>query len=85
MVESAKECMKQKASKSEIYGKMQQVFIEMDSTPVVSPLVMKSSLPDTECFFFLNYIDKEDEICLVPLFRSYWDNEMYFPFPAISH
>ncbi|XP_056162154.1 boron transporter 4-like isoform X1 [Syzygium oleosum] len=33
MVESAKECMKQKASISEIYGKMQQVFVEMDSTP----------------------------------------------------
>ncbi|XP_010049957.2 boron transporter 4 isoform X1 [Eucalyptus grandis] len=36
MVESAKECMKQKASKSEIYGKMQQVFVEMDSTPTLS-------------------------------------------------
>ncbi|KAF4372410.1 boron transporter 4 [Cannabis sativa] len=33
MVESAKECMKQKASNSEIYGKMQAVFIEMDSCP----------------------------------------------------
>lgn len=36
MVESAKECMKRKASKSEIYGKMQQVFVEMDSTPTLS-------------------------------------------------
>ncbi|XP_062089791.1 boron transporter 4 [Humulus lupulus] len=31
MVESAKESIKQKASNSEIYGKMQAVFIEMDS------------------------------------------------------
>ncbi|EEF44695.1 Boron transporter, putative [Ricinus communis] len=35
MVESAKESIKQKASNSEIYGKMQAVFIEMDSSPVV--------------------------------------------------
>ncbi|XP_065865175.1 boron transporter 4-like [Euphorbia lathyris] len=34
MVESAKESIKQKASSSEIYGKMQAVFIEMDSSPV---------------------------------------------------
>lgn len=27
--------MKQKASKSEIYGKMQAVFIEMDTSPTV--------------------------------------------------
>ncbi|XVF24862.1 hypothetical protein REPUB_Repub13aG0164000 [Reevesia pubescens] len=32
MVESAKESIKQKASNSEIYGKMQAVFIEMDSS-----------------------------------------------------
>ncbi|WCJ40630.1 HCO3- transporter family [Euphorbia peplus] len=34
MVESAKESIKQEASNSEIYGKMQAVFIEMDSSPV---------------------------------------------------
>ncbi|GMH15936.1 hypothetical protein Nepgr_017777 [Nepenthes gracilis] len=33
MVESAKESMRQRASKSEIYGKMQAVFIEMDHSP----------------------------------------------------
>ncbi|OWM86679.1 hypothetical protein CDL15_Pgr015715 [Punica granatum] len=33
MVQSAKESMKQQASNSEIYGKMQAVFIEMDSAP----------------------------------------------------
>nr|DAD27070.1 TPA_asm: hypothetical protein HUJ06_028538 [Nelumbo nucifera] len=33
MVESAKECIKQQASNSEIYGKMQAVFIEMDAAP----------------------------------------------------
>ena len=37
-MESAKESIKQKASNSEIYGKMQAVFIEMDSSPVVSSL-----------------------------------------------
>ena len=36
MVKSAKESIRQKASKSEIYGKMQAVFIEMDSCPDVS-------------------------------------------------
>ncbi|KAF6167285.1 hypothetical protein GIB67_043146 [Kingdonia uniflora] len=33
MVRSAKECIKQQASNSEIYGKMQAVFIEMDAAP----------------------------------------------------
>ncbi|KAG2244823.1 hypothetical protein Bca52824_093342 [Brassica carinata] len=33
MVQKAKECMKAKASKSEIYGKMQDVFIEMETSP----------------------------------------------------
>ncbi|KAG4196751.1 hypothetical protein ERO13_A06G191500v2 [Gossypium hirsutum] len=33
MVETAKESVKQKASNSEIYGKMQAVFIEMDKSP----------------------------------------------------
>ncbi|KAL4309352.1 hypothetical protein GQ457_01G047730 [Hibiscus cannabinus] len=33
MVASAKECIKQKASKSEIYGKLQAVFIEIDNSP----------------------------------------------------
>ncbi|KAM7253817.1 hypothetical protein ACFE04_031499 [Oxalis oulophora] len=34
MVDTAKESIKQRESKSEIYGKMQAVFIEMDSCPV---------------------------------------------------
>lgn len=33
MVQKAKECMKAKASKSEIYGRMQDVFIEMEPSP----------------------------------------------------
>ncbi|XP_057960181.1 boron transporter 4-like [Malania oleifera] len=33
MVQSAKECMQKEASKSEIYGRMQAVFIEMDTSP----------------------------------------------------
>lgn len=36
MVKSAKECMKQQATQSKIYGRMQTVFIEMDSAPCVS-------------------------------------------------
>ncbi|KAE7997383.1 hypothetical protein FH972_002024 [Carpinus fangiana] len=39
MVESAKESIKQKASNSEIYGKMQAVFIEMDGNPVTTSVV----------------------------------------------
>ncbi|KAK9269426.1 hypothetical protein L1049_001199 [Liquidambar formosana] len=35
MVQSAKECIKQQASNSEIYGKMQAVFIEMDTAPAL--------------------------------------------------
>lgn len=36
MVKSAKESIKQKASNSEIYGKMQAVFIEMDNSTTVN-------------------------------------------------
>ncbi|KAL5756325.1 hypothetical protein ACOSQ2_021071 [Xanthoceras sorbifolium] len=36
MVESAKESIKQKASSSEIYGNMQAVFVEMDSSPATA-------------------------------------------------
>ncbi|KAB1218635.1 Boron transporter 4 [Morella rubra] len=39
MVESAKESIKEKASNSEIYGKMQAVFIEMDGRPVTTSVV----------------------------------------------
>ncbi|KAK4764984.1 hypothetical protein SAY86_026074 [Trapa natans] len=33
MVQSARECIKRQATKHEIYGKMQEVFIEMDEAP----------------------------------------------------
>ncbi|KAF5726226.1 hypothetical protein HS088_TW23G00968 [Tripterygium wilfordii] len=33
MVQSAKECIKQHRSNSEIYGRMQAVFVEMDTSP----------------------------------------------------
>ncbi|KAJ4718303.1 putative Boron transporter [Melia azedarach] len=39
MVETAKESIRQKASNSEIYGKMQAVFIEMDSSGPVTAVV----------------------------------------------
>ncbi|KAK6912156.1 Bicarbonate transporter-like, transmembrane domain [Dillenia turbinata] len=39
MVQSAKESIKQQASNSEIYGKMQAVFIEMDSPPATTTVV----------------------------------------------
>lgn len=40
MVKGAKECMKQNASNSEIYSKMQAVFIEIDRSPPVSSQLM---------------------------------------------
>jgi len=40
MVESAKESIRKEASNSEIYGKMQAVFVEMDSCPVVSLVIV---------------------------------------------
>lgn len=46
MVESAKECMKHKGTKSEIYGKMQEVFIEMDSSPVSTHDNVINDAPD---------------------------------------
>lgn len=36
VVESAKECIKQQRTKSEMYGKIEAVFIEMDTDPTVS-------------------------------------------------
>lgn len=36
VVQSAKECIQQQRSNSELYGKMQAVFIEMDTAPTVS-------------------------------------------------
>ncbi|KAK1434077.1 hypothetical protein QVD17_10995 [Tagetes erecta] len=39
LVESAKESIKMKASNSEIYNKMQTVFIEIDSSPITSTVV----------------------------------------------
>ncbi|KAL4366304.1 hypothetical protein GQ457_05G035110 [Hibiscus cannabinus] len=39
MVASAKESIRQKASNSEIYGKLQAIFIEIDNSPEVSYLI----------------------------------------------
>lgn len=44
MVATAKESIKQQASNSEIYGKMQAVFIEMDKAPAVSILLSEKQL-----------------------------------------
>lgn len=44
MVESAKEGIKRKASDSEIYGQMQAVFLEMESSPIVCLLVVKHEI-----------------------------------------
>ncbi|KAJ1410985.1 Bicarbonate transporter, C-terminal [Sesbania bispinosa] len=52
VVKSAKECIKQQRTSSELYGKMQAVFIEMDTAPTVKELenlkeaVMKSDSKD---------------------------------------
>ena len=48
IVESAKESIKQKASNSEIYGKMQAVFIEIDSSPEVSSLISNFFLQESD-------------------------------------
>lgn len=39
MIKSARESIRRKASNSEIYGKMQDAFIEMENSPVVSFMV----------------------------------------------
>ena len=45
MIKSAKECIKEQASSSEMYGRMKAVFIEMDTAPpTVSALVMYNHL-----------------------------------------
>ena len=36
MVKSAKECIKQRRTNSELYGKMEEVIVEMDTDPTVS-------------------------------------------------
>lgn len=36
MAKKGKECISQQGSNSEIFGKMQEVFVEMDKTPAVS-------------------------------------------------
>ncbi|KAL1809685.1 hypothetical protein ACET3Z_026675 [Daucus carota] len=46
MVQSAKESMKEQASKLEIYNKMQNVFIEIDSSPVFKVFLELKDLKD---------------------------------------
>ncbi|KAK7320700.1 hypothetical protein VNO77_30414 [Canavalia gladiata] len=52
VIKSAKECIQQQGSNSELYGKMQDAFIEMDTEPTVKELenlkeaVMKSNEKD---------------------------------------
>ncbi|XP_027333119.1 probable boron transporter 7 [Abrus precatorius] len=54
VIKSAKECIKQQGSNSELYGKMQAVFIEMDTAPTEKELenlkeaVMKSNEKEGE-------------------------------------
>jgi len=48
MVKTAKEGMKQQATNSEIYGKMHEVFIQMDSDAT------ETVTPKTKVFFFLS-------------------------------
>ncbi|GAY45088.1 hypothetical protein CUMW_086840, partial [Citrus unshiu] len=45
MVKSAKECIKQHESNSEIYGRMQAVFTKIDTSPTRSDLIQPSSVP----------------------------------------
>lgn len=46
MVKTAKEGIKQQASNSEIYGKMQEVFIQMDENPTEA-LTPKTKVSNT--------------------------------------
>ncbi|XP_058112511.1 boron transporter 4-like [Magnolia sinica] len=46
MVRRAKECIKQQASSSEIYGKMQEVFIEMDDDKSITNASVVKELKD---------------------------------------
>lgn len=50
MVESAKESIRQNASNSEVYGKMQAVFIEMENSQVILPPV-STNLRKKHVFF----------------------------------
>lgn len=43
MVKTAKEGIKQNATKSEIYGKMHAVFVEMDATSKVKLLPIRDA------------------------------------------
>ncbi|KAL9443046.1 hypothetical protein AB3S75_016411 [Citrus x aurantiifolia] len=45
MVKSAKECIKQHESNSEIYRRMQAVFTKIDTSPTRSDLIQPSSVP----------------------------------------
>lgn len=44
MAKKGKECIDQQGSNSEIYGKMQAVFVEMDETPDVSATTIKINM-----------------------------------------
>lgn len=51
MIKSAKECIKEQASSSEMYGRMEAVFIEMDTAP---PTVSTLAMCDLYIYSFLN-------------------------------
>lgn len=44
MAKKGKECINQQGTNSELYGKMQAVFVEMDKTPVVSATTIKINM-----------------------------------------
>ena len=49
MVKHAKECIKHHASNSEIYGKMEAVFMEMETAPTVISLSLSLFLSLSLC------------------------------------
>lgn len=88
MVETAKESIRQKASNSEIYGKMQAVFIEMDSSgPVVSPQVANIT---RHCYYVVlqmtvNLIKLEHENCFLHVLRWICSYNQFQTYPFMMY
>lgn len=72
MVKTAKESMQQQASTSEIYGKMHQVFIEMDSAPSVSDLIPLFCFWETEVLAICNKCEIDCNYCLLENQKQMW-------------
>jgi len=61
VVKSAKECIKQHKSNSEVYGKMQDVMVEMDTDPTVCIIGFIAA-----CLFMLRFFSRTNQIKKIP-------------------